>query len=128
MDFNKLCTAEAHENGAELEIYSPLDSTKTDFVIVLKGQDSNAFRFKNNSNVAALTRKLYNKEKVSDEEADLMDIDTFVECTIGWKNLNDGDKEIHFSKEKCKELYIAAPYVRAQVEAFITKRANFTMG
>ena len=44
MDINQLFTAEAHEEGAEIRIKSPLDGAETDFYITLQGIDSKTYR------------------------------------------------------------------------------------
>lgn len=128
MDMSKLCTAEAHENGAELTILDPIDYTKTDFIITLKGLDSRSFRFKNKANIRKGIALLQDGEKPSNEDLDDLDIETMAECTIGWTGLYDGETEIVFSKEKAIEIYKAAPAVREQVERFVKDRENFTQG
>jgi len=126
MDFNKLCTAEAHENGAELTILDPIDFTETDFVITLQGRDSKAFRFKNKSNMSKALNRLQKGETPTDDELDELDVETLAECTTGWSGLFDGEREIKFTKEQAKKLYLAAPSVREQAERFVKDRENFT--
>ncbi len=126
MDFNKLCTAEAHDKGAELTIIDPIDFTETDFVITLQGRDSKSFRFKNKSNMSKALNRLQKGETPTDEELDELDVDTLVECTTCWRGLFNGDDEIEFTKEQAKQLYLAAPSVREQAERFVKDRENFT--
>ncbi|BAQ84219.1 hypothetical protein [uncultured Mediterranean phage uvMED] len=114
MDINQLCTADAHEEGAEIRIVSPLDGKETDFYITLKGIDSKAYR--------KAVRK-YHRALLNEEEGG--EIDLLVAITKDWRGLKDGDKDIIFSAEKAKELYANAPSVTQQIDQFIADRKNF---
>ena len=86
MDINNLYTVEAHEEGAEIRIVSPLDGKKTDFYISVQGVDSKAYR---------TAVKAYHRKLLNDEEGG--EIELIVAITKGWRGLVDGDKEVEFS-------------------------------
>ena len=114
MDIQQLYTAEAHEEGAEIRIVSPLDGKETDFYITLQGVDSKTYR----TAVRAYHKKLINEEEGGE-------IDLLVSVTKTWRGLNDGKDEIVFTQEKAKDVYINSPSVATQIDQFIADRTNF---
>lgn len=117
MDVSKLYTLEAHEEGAEIQIKSPVDDQPTDFYIRVKGPDSKAYR--------EAVRK-YHRKLISNEEGG--EIDLLVAITVSWKGLKDKKANIDFSPEEARKLYDNAPAVASQVDRFIADRLNFTNG
>ena len=117
MDINTLYTADAHEEGAEIQIVSPLDGEKTDFYITLQGIDSKTYR----KAVRAYHRKL-----IAEEEGG--EIDLLVAITKSWRGLNDGKKDIEFTPEMARDVYVNAPSVSTQIDAFVADRKNFIKG
>ncbi len=117
MDINTLYTVDAHEEGAEIRIVSPLDGKETDFYISVQGIDSKAYR----KAVKAYHRKLLNEEEGGD-------IDLLVSITKGWRGLSDGKEEIEFSSVRAKAVYENAPDVAVQVDRFVADRKNFIKG
>lgn len=117
MDINQLFTAEAHEEGAEIRIKSPLDGAETDFYITLQGIDSKTYR--------KAVRK-YHRALLNEEEGG--EIDLLVSITKDWRGLSDGKNDVPFSAEKAKELYTNAPSVTAQMDSFVADRKNFIKG
>lgn len=117
MDLNKLYTLEAHEDGAEIQIKSPIDDEPTDFYIKVKGVDSKSYR--------ESVRK-YHRKLLKDEEGG--EIDLLASITIGWRGLKSGKEAVDFSFDAAKSLYENAPGVASQVDRFIADRVNFTKG
>lgn len=117
MDINTLYTVDAHEEGAEIRIVSPLDGKKTDFYISVQGVDSKAYR---------TAVKAYHRKLLNDEEGG--EIELIVAITKGWRGLVDGDKEVEFSAENAKSVYENAPDVASQLDRFVANRQNFIKG
>ena len=117
MDIKRLYTLEEHENGAEIQINSPIDDKPTDFYVKVKGVDSKAYR----DSVRKYHRKLLNDE-------DGGDLDLLASITIGWKGLTDGKTSIEFTVEAARDLYENAPHVASQIDRFIADRVNFMNG
>jgi|DEB0MinimDraft_10_1074344.scaffolds.fasta_scaffold36480_2 hypothetical protein len=117
MDLKELYTLESHEEGAEIQIKSPIDNELTDFFITVKGIDSKSYR--------NAIRK-YHRSILDDKEGG--EIDLLVAITMDWKGLMDNGKEVKFSAEKAKELYTNAPSVASQIDQFVANRRNFTTG
>jgi hypothetical protein len=117
MDINTLYTVDAHEEGAEIRIVSPLDGKETDFYITLQGVDSKAYR----TAVKAYHRKLVNEEEGGE-------IDLLIAITKGWRGLSDGKTDVKFSALRAKAVYENAPNVAAQIDRFVSDRTNFIKG
>ena len=117
MDINTLYTAEAHEEGAEIRIVSPLDGKETDFYIIIQGVDSKAYR----TAVRAYHRKL-----IAEEEGG--EIDLIVAITKGWRGLKNNGKDVVFASEAAHDLYVNAPSVTSQIDQFVADRTNFIKG
>lgn len=117
MDIHNLYTAEAHEEGAEICIVSPLDGKETDFYITLQGIDSKTYR----TAVRAYHRKL-----IAEEEGG--EIDLLVAITKGWRGLKNNGKEVPFTPKMANDVYINAPSVSTQIDQFVSDRTNFIKG
>jgi hypothetical protein len=117
MDINQIYTVDAHEEGAEIRIVSPLDGKETDFYISVQGIDSRAYR----TAVKAYHRKLLNEEEGGE-------IDLLIAITKGWRGLSDNKKEVKFSASVARAVYENAPDVAVQVDRFVSKRTNFIKG
>lgn len=128
MELDDLLTQDAHEEGAECQIISPVDNKPTDFYIKVLGTDSIGFqkaqrKIRNNA-IKALSEK---KEISIEDEID-QEIEHLASITIGWRGLTVDEKEKPFTKEHCKNLYTKAPHIRSQVDRFISDLTNFTKG
>mgnify|MGYP006886203665 FL=1 len=117
MDINQIYTVDAHEEGAEIRIVSPLDGKETNFYISVQGIDSRAYR----TAVKAYHRKLLNEEEGGE-------IDLLIAITKGWRGLSDNKKEVKFSASVARAVYENAPDVAVQVDRFVAKRTNFIKG
>lgn len=125
MDISELCTADAHEEGAELIILHPLTRKPTDLKIRIKGVDSKGWRKARKGIEKAMLSQMVSGGEV---DGDAAEIEALAAITIGWDGLVKDGKPLKFSGKACKELYTAAPNVRDQVDRFVGNRANFTQG
>tara|TARA_R110000737_G_scaffold245703_1_gene256268 strand:- start:397 stop:750 length:354 start_codon:yes stop_codon:yes gene_type:complete len=117
MDLKQLYTADAHNEGIEICIKSPLDGKETDFYVTVMGVDSKAYR----EAVRAYHRKLLNKEEGGD-------IDLLVSVTKSWRGLQDQGKDVKFSPKVAAKLYNQSPNVASQLDAAVADRKNFIKG
>lgn len=100
IEFQKLFTRTAHNEGAEIRILG-VDGKFTDFYITLRGVDSDAWR---------------NRKSQTETPADVL-----ADMTVTWRGV-----DVEFSRDMAKTLYVEAPYIADQVAAFFYKRENFT--
>lgn len=117
MDLKQLYTVDAHDEGIEICIKSPLDGKDTDFYITVMGVDSKAYR----DAVKGYHRKLLNKEEGGD-------IDLLVAVTKSWKGLQDKGKEVKFTPEIAADLYRQSPNIAYQIDNVVADRKNFIKG
>ena len=136
MDLSELMTAEAHEEGAEVNIISPVTGKASDVFIKVLGPDSKAYRVeskRNMSKAVAEYRKL--KGDAKELDFDVMsgqeiegEISRLIAVTIGWRGICDNGEPVPFTKEMCEKLYRSAPHVVIQVSNFLADYTNFTKG
>ena len=117
MEITSLYTAEAHENGSEVQVISPADGELTDFYITVMGPDSKQYR----DAVRKFQMKLL-------EKVEGADIELLVSVTKGWRGLKEGKKDVEFTAEAAKDLYVKAPFIASQIDRFIADRKNFMQG
>jgi len=127
MEFDKLATTANHEAGAEVNILSPVDGSKTDVFIWIKGADSKAWRREKKRQTSKMIAAKA-EGKIEDLDFDQMDIDALVAVTIGWKGITKGGKVYKFSEENAKELYEQSPSIVEQLLKFLGDSGNFTVG
>ena len=129
MDISELMTQGAHEEGAEVEIFHPEDRDKSMGVFfAVLGIDSMAFQ--------SAEKKAYNKQVVtyrksgelSEDQTIELEIAQIVAVVTGWRGIENGTKDVPYSKEKCLELMTKSPWLRKQIERFVDERKNFTKG
>jgi len=118
MNYKDLFTAEAHEKGAEMQVKGP-DGKPLDMYITLVGVDSRAWR-------AILNES--RRETLLGGDPIETEAEGYAKASLGWRGFEDNGKEIPFSFDAVKQLYMNAPYVKDQADAFITSRSNFTQG
>ena len=136
MDLSELMTADAHEEGAEVNIISPVTGKASDVFIKVLGPDSKAYRVESKRNLSkavAEYRKLKGDSKdldfdvMSDQEIE-GEINKLVAVTVGWRGISDKGEPVVFSKEMCEKLYRSAPHIVIQVNNFLADYTNFTKG
>lgn len=126
MEIGEICTREAHEAGAELNILHPSTGEETDLFIIVLGPDSREWRRAIKTDLTKLLAK--KAQGITEEDLVDSDIDKLVSITSGWRGLTDKGAEVKFTKEKCKQLYSDSPRIMDQVDKFIGDSRNFTKG
>lgn len=137
MDIFDLDLTGAAEDGAELIVKHPIsgedftylaeDGTLKPVKIVLKGNDSKAFRdridyFSRKS--GRNDKKVYTIAEIEDRSSDLL-----AAVTVSWEGITwpiDGVKQnLPCTRENAKMLYKERPWLRHQVDEFVSETENF---
>jgi len=127
MEFDKLATTANHEAGAEVNILSPVDGSKTDVFIKIQGADSKAWRNQRKRQTAAIIRAK-SDGTLDQVDYDALDAEALAEITLSWRNLTKGGEPYECTKENAKGLYEQSPGIVNQLLAFLGDSANFTEG
>ena len=117
MKLQDIYTVDDHELGAEVRIRD-CNGKLTPLWIKCKGVDSVSYRKQ-----LKVQKRKYQEALMQnvDLEEDEFVIDALVESIIGWRGTDE-----KYSKKLCRELLSNAPFVKEQVDAFMSDRANFT--
>ena len=117
MKLKDIYTVDDHELGAEVRIRDG-EGKLTSLYIKCKGVDSASYRKQ-----LKIQKKKYQDALLQNVELDEDEFvaDALVESIIGWRGTDE-----EYSKVLCKELLTNAPFVREQIDAFMSDRANFT--
>jgi hypothetical protein len=134
MDLSTLTTQEASEQGAEMPVLNfitqePItDGKGVPSVIRLAGMDSKRYREHNrkvqNRKLRNITRGAKNVTWDA-EEAEKDNLDLAVACTLSWSGIGWKGEDLPCTPENVQMLYTQLPWLREQVEQFITARENF---
>lgn len=133
MDLSQLESINAAEEGAELELRSPVDGsplfndeTGEPWTIRVLGMDSSRYQ--------DVRHKLANRRlqkrgrggiKMTAQEIEAGDLELICEITLGWSGITLNKEPFEFTKPNVRQLYTNWPWIREQVEEFIADRANF---
>tara|TARA_R100001440_G_scaffold62200_1_gene82261 strand:+ start:359 stop:730 length:372 start_codon:yes stop_codon:yes gene_type:complete len=117
MKLKDIYTVDDHELGAEVRIRDG-EGKLTPLWIKCKGVDSASYRKQIKVQKRKFQDALINNKDVDE---DSFVVDALVESIIGWRGTDE-----KYSKKLCKELLEKAPFVREQIDAFMSDRANFT--
>ena len=126
MEINQLLTVESHEAGAECQILSPVDRSKTDVFIKIMGADSKAWRnAKKKQTAEIIAKRSAGKTEI---DYDAMDVDAISSITIDWRGITKDGKEWPCNAKNKKELFNNSPFIVEQLLEFLSKGENFTKG
>lgn len=117
MKLKDIYTVDDHELGAEVRIRDG-EGKLTPLWIKCKGLDSVSYRKQLKVQKRKYQEALMKNQQL-DEDAFV--IEALVESIIGWRGTDE-----EYSKKLCKELLENAPFVKEQLDAFMSDRANFT--
>jgi len=117
MKLNDIYTVDDHELGAEVRIRDG-NGRLTPLYVKCKGMDSVSYRKQ-----LKVQKRKYQEALLQNQDLDedVFVIEALVESIIGWRGTDE-----KYSKKLCQELLEKAPFVRDQVDAFMSDRANFT--
>jgi hypothetical protein len=117
MKLKDIYTVDDHEAGAEIQVRDG-EGNLTPLWIKVKGADSVQYRKQIKIQKNAYREALM-KNKQADDEKYI--VKALVECVVGWRGTDE-----KYSKKLCEELLTKAPFVREQIDEFISERQNFT--
>lgn len=123
MNIDELYTVDRHNKGADMQVKDE-NGKPLDMFLTLAGVDSKLYR----KEKIVLSREVLNlssQENKLDDKLDDLRAEALANTTLGWSGFNDKGKELEFSKDKAKQLYLSAPYIMDQADEFIFKRVNF---
>jgi len=123
MELKDLYTADKHEDGAEMQVLDE-NNNETDIYIRIAGMDSQAWQEATRDKQQKSLTRLFNKDSETNRFMD--DVDDMVNAAIGWRGVLEEGKELEFSKERVRKLFIQAPFIIDQAILFVNNRANFT--
>jgi len=127
-----LSTLKIDNEPADLQLLNPKTGEKTDIILHCVGLDSDQFK--------AVDRQLSKKrlidaqrkggikrviQQADFEQIEEDDCQRLAACISGWKNLQEGDKAVKFSTAACIEILKKYPWIKDQVQEFVSDRANF---
>lgn len=128
MDLSKLDVVASADNGATLVVQHPitredlLDSKGQPVTITLLGSDSSVLR---NEMKARAKRQLDKRIKPDLDDAIKASSEMLAVCTIGWSGIEDGGVALQCDKATITQTYMKYPWLREQVDAFVSDRENF---
>ena len=126
-DFATRDVAAKAEEGAELEVLDPVTGDGVGVFVTLAGADSTAHR-KATATIAKrrMTATKGSRNKGFDlEKFEAEGIEVLAACTLGWKGVVVDGTPLPCSRDKAIKLYTRFPWVREQVEGFISDRSAY---
>jgi hypothetical protein len=127
MEFDKLATTASHEAGAEVNILSPVDGSKTDVFIKIQGADSKAWRKEKKRQTSKIIAAKA-EGKLDELDFDAMDVASLIAITLDWKGITNRGKKYECTPENAQALYEQSPSIVEQLLRFLGDSANFTQG
>jgi len=129
IDFKSLNTVDAHSKPTAIDIMHPATGEPCGFKIYTRGPDSKEYRRAVQEYVAD-ARNTNVKGKGKAKASDDLDQSNYalaicMACACGWEGISDNGKELAFSPELLKDLFLSSPNILDQVFDFIGKRENF---
>lgn len=125
MDISTITIEEDAETGAEMTLLHPVTWKDTDAVIKLLGADSAAFK---NAKTKAAEKAILKRKQKQDAQKIAVEAEAEIlaAVTTDWSGIEREKKKIEFSRKAAFELYRDNAWIREQVDAFVSERANFS--
>ena len=130
MDLAKLDLTEHANNGATMDVMHPitgeplLDANGFPVTVTLLGADSTKMR-QEMSNRAKKQLASKSKPVNNIEEAEKLSAELLAVITVSWSGITENGQEIECNRENAIKVYTKYSWLRQQVDAFTTDRANF---
>ena len=126
-DFASRDVAAKAEEGAELEVLDPVTGEAVGAYITLAGADSVVHR----KAVANISKRRFNNQKgfrntgFDPERMEAESIEILAACTLSWKGVTLEGAALPCSRDNAIKMYTRFPWLREQVEAFISDRSEY---
>lgn len=126
-DLAALDTAKGAEEGYELQLTHPKTGEALPARIRVLGADSETFRDKQRELLRRRGERMNRTRRlaVSPEEAEADSLELLVAATAGWSGLALDGAELPFSGDNVRLVYKRFGWIREQVDAAVSDRANF---
>ena len=127
IDFASRDVAAKAEEGAELEVLDPVTGEAVGAYITLAGADSVVHR----KAVANISKRRFNNQKgfrnkgFDPERMEAESIEILAACTLSWKGVTLEGAALPCSRDNAIKMYTRFPWLREQVEAFISDRSEY---
>lgn len=133
-DLGALDSVAACSEGAELQLLHPATFESLPIFIMLLGADSPEYRAAQHKGQSQAIRKAQSKGRTIDfDDIEERGIEVLAACTRAWRT---GDapaiklhgEELICNKANATKLYKAMPWIKEQVDKFVSDRGNFIKG
>ncbi|MEG1610804.1 MAG: hypothetical protein RR317_06440, partial [Bilophila sp.] len=123
-DFASRDSAARCEEGVEMDVLDPSTNESTGAFITLAGTDSDPHR-RASAMIAKRRAKGGFRAKTFDPDKFLAEnIELLAACTLSWRGVVLSGETLPCTKSSAITLYTRFPWLREQVEAFISERTN----
>lgn len=127
MDLQNLDLASGANKGATMAVEHPI----TGEVLMHNGKEAKIHVLGLESDVAneyirqQAQKNINRRTKMSYNEAETGSINMLAKMITGWENIIDVGVEVEFNVENARNLLTKYKWLRQQVDAFVSDRANF---
>lgn len=134
MDLSKLDTVQSSSRGADLLVRHPTkdevlvdEKTGEAVSIHLLGQDSTEFRKAEHDQQTRRVERVTRRGRVEQtgEEIDMDSVELMSLMTKSWKHIVLNGEALECNPHNARRIYVEFPWLREQVNRFISNRANF---
>lgn len=126
-DFTTRDVAKKAEEGAELEVLDPVTNEPVGVFITLAGADS-AIHRKTTATIAKRrlsNTKGFRNRALDPEKFEAEGIEVLAACTLGWKGVVADGAPLPCSRDNAIMLYTRFPWLREQVDQFVSDRSVY---
>jgi hypothetical protein len=141
-DLAELDSVAASDAGVEMQLYHPKTQSDLGIFITLLGRDSKDYRrvqsAQNRKRTERMTKGgVFKPAVVTSEEIEQNTIELLSACTKAWRSvageestdtISIGGQAFTCTTENAAMLYTKYPWIKEQVDAFVSDRANFMKG
>lgn len=126
-DLQLLDSVALANTGEKLVLLHPATEEELDITITLMGSDSDEYRNSIKKRFEQAQRQAKSKKSTDMDldEAEEKSRDLLAKMTLAWENVEEAGKKVTCTLENAKDLYKKYPWIREQVEKFISDRSNF---
>lgn len=126
-DFTTRDVAQKAEEGAELEVLDPVTGDGVGVFIILAGADSTIHR---KATATIAKRRMSNMKgfrnmALDPEKFEAEGIEVLAACTLGWRGVVVDGAPLPCSRDNAIQLYTRFPWLREQVDQFISDRSVY---
>lgn len=127
-DLSKKNLSEIAETGFEFELRLPGSGEKTGAFIKVRGDQSKivkTYQRKKFDEMQARQRSKRKNDDITLEEAEDMAVESAVVRIISWKGIEEGGKEVPFSKDAATRILTEHSWIREAVQEVASEQVNF---